>query len=102
MLAGHEESSGDLIEKKGEEFKVFDGMRCERVMNKHVGGVANYKVSEEKAVEVTFRGNLDDTVIDILGGLRSTGTWVRASKLKELIKRTTYIRVQEQENQIYN
>ena len=33
-------------------------------MNKHVGGVANYKVSEEKAVEVTFRGNLDDTVID--------------------------------------
>ena len=77
-------------------------MRCETAMNKYVGGVTNYKVSEGKTVEVPFRGNVDDTVIDILGGLRSTCICVGASKLKELTKRTTYIRVQEQENQIYN
>jgi len=77
-------------------------MSSEPAMNKYVGGITNYKVSEGKAVEVTFRGHLDDTVIDILGGLRSTCICVNASKLKELTKRTTYIRVQEQENQIYN
>ena len=102
MLAGHEESGGDLFEKKGGKFKAFYGMSSETAMNKYVCGVTNYKVSKGKTVEVPFRGNLDDTVIDILGGLRSTCICVGASKLKELTKRTTYIRVQEQENQIYN
>jgi GMP reductase len=101
MLAGHEESGGELIERNGEKFKAFYGMSSETAMNKHVGGVANYRASEGKTVEVPYRGNVSETVIDILGGLRSTCTYVGASKLKELTKRTTFIRVQEQENQVY-
>ncbi len=42
-----------------------------------------------------------DTVRDILGGVRSTCTYVGASQLKELTKRTTFIRVREQENNVY-
>ena len=102
MLAGHSESGGELIEKDGEKFKVFYGMSSSTAMNKHSGGVANYRASEGKTVQVPFRGDVNNTVIDILGGLRSTCTYVGARRLKELTKRTTFIRVQEQENQVYS
>jgi GMP reductase len=53
-------------------------------------------------VEVPYRGPVGETVRDILGGVRSACTYVGASALKELTKRTTFIRVQEQENRAYS
>ncbi|SDX53338.1 GMP reductase [Lutibacter oricola] len=102
MLAGHTESGGETIEIDGEKFKQFYGMSSETAMNKHVGGVANYRASEGKTVQIPFRGAVENTVQDFLGGLRSTCTYVGASKLKELTKRTTFIRVQEQHNQVFS
>jgi GMP reductase len=102
MLAGHTESGGELIEMEGEKYKKFYGMSSETAMNKHVGGVAEYRASEGKTVQVPFKGDVIGTLKDILGGIRSTCTYVGASKLKELTKRTTFIRVLEQENVIFN
>lgn len=102
MLAGHEESGGELIEVNGEKFRQFYGMSSETAMKKHVGGVAEYRASEGKTVQVPFKGAVIDTLHDILGGIRSTCTYVGASKLKELTKRTTFIRVLEQENTIFS
>jgi GMP reductase len=102
MLAGHDESGGELIEKNGEKFKQFYGMSSATAMEKHAGGVANYRASEGKTVEVPYKGQVDSTLQDILGGLRSTCTYVGASRLKELTKRTTFIRVAEQENNVFN
>lgn len=101
MLAGHDESGGELIEKEGKKVKQFYGMSSKTAMDKHAGGVADYRASEGKAVEVPYRGMVENTILDILGGVRSTCTYVGASKLKELSKRTTFIRVAEQENQVY-
>jgi GMP reductase len=101
MLAGHDESGGELIEKNGEMVKMFYGMSSATAMKKHSGGVADYRASEGKTVHVPYRGKVKDTVSDILGGVRSTCTYVGASQLKELSKRTTFIRVAEQENQVY-
>ncbi|MBX9806693.1 MAG: GMP reductase [Flavobacteriaceae bacterium] len=101
MLAGHTESGGELIEINGEKFKQFYGMSSTTAMEKHVGGVAEYRASEGKTVQVPFRGDVDATLKDILGGLRSACTYVGASRLKELTKRTTFIRVSEQENTVY-
>lgn len=101
MLAGHEESGGELIEKNGKQYKQFYGMSSKTAMQKHVGGVAEYRASEGKTVTVPFKGKVENTLQDILGGLRSTCTYVGASRLKELTKRTTFIRVAEQENQVY-
>ncbi|MGQ1788280.1 GMP reductase [Saccharicrinis sp. GN24d3] len=101
MLAGHDESSGETIEKDGKKYKQFYGMSSVTAMDKHVGGVADYRASEGKTVEVPYRGAVDNTLQDILGGVRSTCTYVGASKLKELSKRTTFIRVAEQENKVY-
>jgi len=102
MLAGHTESGGKTIEIHGTKYKQFYGMSSETAMKKHVGGVANYRASEGKTVEIPYRGTVENTVQDFLGGLRSTCTYVGASKLKELTKRTTFIRVQEQHNEIFS
>jgi GMP reductase len=102
MLAGHDESGGDMIEREGKKFKQFYGMSSSTAMEKHVGGVANYRASEGKTVEVPYRGAVENTIQDILGGVRSACTYVGAQKLKELSKRTTFIRVAEQENRVYN
>lgn len=102
MFAGHDESGGQLIERNGQQFKQFYGMSSETAMEQHAGGVAEYRASEGKTVEVPYRGAVADTVKDILGGVRSSCTYVGASALKELTKRTTFIRVQEQENRTFS
>lgn len=102
MLAGHTESGGEIISRNGEKFKAFYGMSSETAMEKHAGGVANYRASEGKTVEIQYRGDVIHTVQDILGSLRSTCTYVGASRLKELTKRTTFIRVQEQHNEVFS
>lgn len=102
MLAGHTESGGETVEIKGEKFKQFYGMSSETAMNKHVGGVAEYRASEGKTVQIPYRGAVENTVQDFLGGLRSTCTYVGANRLKELTKRTTFIRVQEQHNEVFS
>ncbi|MBL0129993.1 MAG: GMP reductase [Chitinophagaceae bacterium] len=99
MLAGHEESGGELVVKEdGTRFKQFYGMSSETAMQKYASGVAEYRASEGKTIQIPYRGNVSETVLDILGGLRSTCTYVGAQSLKELSKRTTFIRVQEQHN----
>lgn len=101
MFAGHDESGGQIIERNGQHYKQFYGMSSQTAMEKHVGGVANYRASEGKTVEVPYKGEVETTLQDILGGLRSACTYVGAQRLKELTKRTTFIRVAEQENRVY-
>lgn len=101
MFAGHDESGGELITENGKTYRLFYGMSSQTAMDKHSGGVAEYRASEGKTVKVPYKGPVAETVKDILGGVRSTCTYVGASKLKELSKRTTFIRVQEQENQVF-
>ncbi len=101
MLAGHDESGGEIIDKNGKKFKQFYGMSSTTAMDKHNGGLADYRASEGKTVEVPYKGSVESTLKDIMGGLRSTCTYVGAKRLKELSKRTTFIRVMEQENQSF-
>lgn len=101
MLAGHDESSGEVIEEKGKKFKRFYGMSSSEAMERHHGTVADYRSSEGRSVNVPYRGPVKDTVLDILGGIRSTCTYVGAHRLKELSKRTTFIRVTKQINEVF-
>lgn len=59
------------------------------------------RASEGKSVEIPYRGDVDNTILDILGGLRSACTYTGAAKLKELPKRTTFIRVTQQTNEVF-
>jgi GMP reductase len=101
MLAGHDECAGDLVERDGQQFKSFYGMSSRAAMDKYAGGVAKYRASEGKEVLLPYRGPVEATVLDILGGVRSACTYVGAHKLKELTKRTTFIRVTQQLNEVF-
>lgn len=101
MLAGHDEASGEIIEKNGKKFKRFYGMSSTEAMERHHGVVADYRASEGRSVNVPYRGPVKNTILDILGGIRSTCTYVGAHRLKELSKRTTFIRVARQLNDVF-
>ncbi|OXB67905.1 hypothetical protein ASZ78_016368 [Callipepla squamata] len=102
MFAGHDQCAGEIIEKNGKKVKLFYGMSSETAMKKHAGGVAEYRASEGRTVEVPYKGDVELTILDILGGLRSTCTYVGAAKLKELSRRTTFIRVTQQHSQVFS
>lgn len=102
MFSGHDESSGNIIEENGITYKEFYGMSSSTAMDKHSNGVSNYKASEGKRVLIKYKGSVQNTIFDLLGGLRSTCTYVGALKLKELSKRTTFVKVTQQSNEIYS
>jgi len=97
MLAGHDEGGG-VVE---DGHVTFYGMSSDTAMNKHHGGVANYRSSEGRTVRVPYKGPVEKTVLDLLGGIRSTCTYVGASTLKQLSKCTTFIRVNRQINDVF-
>lgn len=101
MLAGHDESEMQIVEENGKKKIQFYGMSSDTAMKKHAGGVAEYRASEGKTVTIPCRGAVEESLQDILGGLRSACTYVGAKQLKELSKRTTFIRVTQQINPVF-
>jgi GMP reductase len=101
MLAGHTECAGQEEEINGKKYKTFYGMSSETAMNKHHGGVASYRSSEGKTVRVEHRGLVKNTLESILGGLRSACTYIGARRIKDMPKCATFIRVNQQSNEIF-
>ena len=101
MLAGHKEGGGEVIERNGKKFIEFYGSSSEEANEKHYGGLANYRSSEGKKVVIPLKGSIDKTIRDILGGIRSSCTYVGAPSLKQLSKCTTFVRVNNQYNETF-
>ena len=119
LLAGHNEGGGKVITKvfqtneievttEGETFKrefkhfvQFYGMSSQAANEKHFGGLKDYRSAEGKEVLVPYKGPVVNTVQDILGGIRSTLTYVGARRLKELSKRASFVRVNRQVNTVF-
>ena len=102
MFAGHNESGGELIVEGEKTYKVFYGMSSSNAMNKYSGGVAKYRSSEGKAVKIEHRGPVEETILNIQGGIRSCMTYLGAKKIKDIPKCASFVRVNRQLNQIYN
>eukprot|EP00966_Prymnesium_polylepis_P189804 4397923-Prymnesium_polylepis.1 len=64
MFAGTEEAAGAVVTRDGVQYKQFYGMSSSTAMKKHAGGVANYRSSEGKTVEVPFKGPVTTTILD--------------------------------------
>ena len=101
MLAGHKEGGGKIIKDNGKNYIEFYGSSSEEANEKHYGGLANYRSSEGKKVRIQYRTSLEKTVKDILGGIRSSCTYVGAPTLKQLSKCTTFVRVNNQYNDVF-
>jgi len=101
MFAGHEEGGGKKVKKNGSHFIEFYGSSSDTALDKHYGGLSDYRSSEGKKVQLKYRGKIKDTVLNILGGVRSSCTYVGAPSLKQLSKCTTFIRVNQQFNDTF-
>jgi len=119
MLAGHDEGggevivryyrTGEVIKKDGgwqdvieeRKFVEFYGMSSRAANDKHFGGLKEYRSSEGREVLVPYRGKIEDTVQDLLGGIRSTCTYAGAKKLKWLSKCTTFVKTGQQFNPFF-
>ena len=117
MFAGHDESAGEIKEKhfktgeindygkeiiKTKKFKLFYGMSSETAMHKYKGGIEKYRASEGKTTLIPYKGLVENTILEILGGLRSACTYAGSKKLKDFPKCTTFIRVSKQHNDMWN
>ena len=101
MFAGHDEGKGKIVKKNGSKYVEFYGSSSDTANEKHYGGLLNYRSSEGKTVRVKYRGKVKDTIHNILGGIRSSCTYVGAPSLKQLSKCTTFVRVSNQFNDTF-
>jgi GMP reductase len=96
-----DQGGGRVVENNDKRMVEFYGMSSDTAMNKHHGGIADYRSSEGRTVMVPYKGDINVVVKDILGGIRSTCTYVGAPTLKQLAKCTTFIKVNRQINDVY-
>ncbi len=101
MLAGHDEGKGKIVKSNGSKYIEFYGSSSLTANKKHYGGLSDYRSSEGRIVRVKYRGKIKDTISNILGGIRSSCTYVGAPSLKQLSKCTTFVRVSNQFNDTF-
>ncbi len=101
QFAGHDENPGEIHDINGEKYKLFYGMSSEKAMQKHYGKMDKYRSSEGRCIKIKYKGSLEETVLNYLGGLRSTCTYINAKNVKNISKCTTFIKVNRQLNTIF-
>ena len=104
MLAGHEECDGEYVFEDDVTVPTgmkFYGMASDTAMKRHGHPNREYRGEEGKTVTVPYRGLVQGTVLDILGGIRSACTYVGARRLKDLTKCATFVKVHNTHNRVY-
>ena len=97
MLAGHDESEQPVVDGKVE----FYGMSSDRAREKHGKRKDGYRGNEGRWISLPYRGAVNNTVEDILGGVRSAATYIGARRLKDMPKCATFVRVENNINRVY-
>ena len=98
VFAGHNENPGEIIVENNEKYKLFYGMSSDHAQKKHYGKMAKYRSSEGRVVKIKYKGPLEKTILDYLGGIRSTCAYINAHKIKHMPKCVTFIVVNQQLN----
>lgn len=93
IFAGHEESEQKIHDGK----VTFYGMSSRAAQQRH-NQVKNYRASEGRVVQLPYKGLVEHTISDILGGIRSTCAYVGALNISELSEKAKFIQVNNQLN----
>lgn len=104
IFAGHAESGGELVidEDTKQKYKLFYGMSSSKAMMKHKGNVSSYRSSEGKVVKIPYKGPIENTVLDLLGGIRSTCTYIGVKQIGDMYEHSSFIRVNIQTNNVFS
>ncbi len=121
MLAGHDEGGGEIIKKYVEsdermmhpqgsgfvpvidekKYVQFYGMSSKTANDKHNGGLKGYRAAEGKEVLIPYKGPVQDTIDDILGGLRSACTYINSPNLRKMSVFGKFVKVNNQVNNVF-
>lgn len=98
LLAGTEESPGEMEIYQGRSFKVYRGMGSLGAMREGSGDryfQEDVKKLVPEGIEgrVPYRGPLADTIYQLVGGLRAGMGYCGVRNIKELKERTRFIRI---------
>jgi IMP dehydrogenase len=107
LLAGLDESPGEMVIYEGRHFKEYRGMGSMGAMKGRArdryasaqgvdgydAGVVNKLVPEGIEGQVPYKGYLSDYIYQLMGGLRSGMGYVGAANLAELHKRARFVRL---------
>ena len=97
MLAGHDESEQEIVDGKIE----FYGMSSDRAREVHGKRKDGYRGNEGRLISLPYRGSVTETVEDILGGVRSSATYIGARRLKDMPKCATFVKTNNVQNRVY-
>lgn len=101
MLAAHDECAGEVIEENNGNYKVFYGMSSRSAQEKYYDKVADYRASEGKQVKLKYKGPVEVTIREILGGLRSAHSYIGATTIKNFPKCCTFVRCTQTTNEVF-
>ena len=101
MFAGTEEAPGEKVLYEGRSYKVYRGMGSIDAMKK--GSSDRYfKDAEDdlnklvpEGIEgiVAYKGNVGETIYQILGGLRASMGYCGAKNIKEMKEKTKFVQI---------
>ena len=97
MLAGHDESEQPVVDGKVE----FYGMSSDRAREKHGKRKDGYRGNEGRLISLPYRGPVQNTIEDILGGVRSACTYIGARRLKDMPKCASFVTTNNVINRVY-
>ena len=97
MLAGHNESEVEVKDGKRE----FYGMSSDRAREVHGKRKDGYRGNEGRAVILPDRGPVKETIEDLLGGVRSSCTYIGARRLKDIPKCASFVRCNQPLNTVF-
>lgn len=123
LFAGTDEAEGEIVEKfvfndeydrflynpgyrfephlEKKKFKQFYGMSSTLAQEKFGNGKPSYRASEGRVTLMPYTGSIDEVIEELLGGLRSTMTYVGAWTLKNIPKQCVFYKVHHQLNQTF-
>lgn len=97
-LSGHDENPGSIIEENGNKYKLFYGMSSQYAMENNYNTQKNYRSSEGRVLKIKYKGPLNKTVENYLGGIRSACTYTNSKNLTDLTTNGKFIKVNNQYN----
>lgn len=99
-FSGHDENPGEIIEEDGKKYKFFYGMSSSYAMknNYSANNNTNYRSSEGRELKIPYKGKLEKTVENYLGGIRSTCSYTNSINPIELYNNAKFIMVNNQFN----
>jgi len=98
MFAGTDEAPGKLVQEEGESYKEFRGMSsreaAERRAEKEDRELKlSEKVSEGDADKVDYKGKLEDTVVQLKGGLSSSISYCGAHNVSNARNNAEFVEI---------